>query len=115
VLGPLAAIAFFVVLALALRRSARRRGRGTREAALLRACYGDREQAERLIAAELAKSSGLSRAEAAARALERGRASTARPRHPSPLRHAPATQGKEPCGEAGVAERAPGAVALTLG
>jgi hypothetical protein len=115
VLGPLAAIAFFVVLALAIGRSVRRRDPRAAEAALLRACYGDRDQAERLIAAELGKRAGLSRGEAAARALERGRASTVRPRHPSPLRHAPATQGKEPCGEAGVAERAPGAVALTLG
>jgi hypothetical protein len=41
------------------------------EARLRRICHGNQEQAERLIAGEIARAPGLSRAEAAARAVAR--------------------------------------------
>ena len=69
-LGAAVAIALFGALWFAIARGAGGSRAGDPEAALLRACYGDSEQAERLIAAELARLSGLSRGEAVARALE---------------------------------------------
>jgi len=55
-------------------RSSRARGsRRSGEARLLRVCHGDAEQAERLIRGETTRSPGISRAEAAARAVERYR------------------------------------------
>jgi hypothetical protein len=41
------------------------------EARLRRICHGNQEQAERLIAGEIARAPGLSRVEAAARAVAR--------------------------------------------
>jgi len=40
------------------------------ETRLLRACHGDREQAERLIAGEISRVPGISRPDAARRALQ---------------------------------------------
>ena len=54
---------------------ARTGGRKTRtpEARLLRICRGDAERADRLIEGELSRAPGISRVEAAARAIEKYR------------------------------------------
>ena len=52
---------------------ARRRPTKTPESRLVRICRGDTERADRLVAGELARTPGLSRSEAAARAIEKYR------------------------------------------
>ena len=67
------AIAIVLVLVAALVLWARGGflGGGGAETRLLRICRGNEQQAERLIAAELSRSPGISRNEAAARAIQR--------------------------------------------
>jgi hypothetical protein len=64
----LALAALVIGVFLLTRRGATRDG-ATAETDLLRMCRGDRAQAERLIEGQLQRSSGLSRAEAARRAV----------------------------------------------
>ena len=68
-LGTLAALAALGAIWFAVVQISRRRAFDP-EAALLRSCYGDRDQMERLITRELRGLPGISRAAAAARAFE---------------------------------------------
>ena len=66
------AIAFVVIIAaILLRGIGIGPGRASPETRLLRVCQGNRDQAERLILAELRRNESLSRQEAAHRALQR--------------------------------------------
>jgi hypothetical protein len=72
--GILAALAGLVALWLAaawLFARPRRRPDPSPESRLLRICRGDTARAERLVAGELCRTPGLSRSEAAARAIEK--------------------------------------------
>ena len=69
-LGAVGAAALLVLLMLGARLHARRQRRREPERDLLRLCYGDREQAERLIGIEQRRAPGVPRSEAAARAIE---------------------------------------------
>jgi hypothetical protein len=65
------ALALVAVIVLVAKGVGRGRGGGGPEAQLLRMTYGDRGQAERLIAEEQRRTPGMSRADAAARAARR--------------------------------------------
>lgn len=66
-------VVVIVILAMVVAVLWARRGQASRrpEAVLLRICHGNEEQAERLIAGEMARTPGLPRDEAARRAVAR--------------------------------------------